>query len=170
MTDVRTVDREEPLDEIWFEVQHLIRSQVRHAIRDGLPSPVGGAGLHILSHVMRTGPVSPSELADRLDIRSSTIAAHLDRLEEAGWLQRDAVPGAPSRVQVTVTEKGRDAYARFLELRRQVVERFLEPLPAADREALRHMLATALRQAREVHHHRRAGRHAHHTRSSEGGR
>lgn len=159
---------EETLDEVWFEAQHVVRSRVRHAIREHLASPVGGAGLHILSHIMRAGAVSPSELAARLDIRSSTIAAHLDRLEEAGWLRREPLPGAPNRVQATLTEAGREAYHRYLELRREVVEEFLSPLAREDRETLARIIGSALQNVRAVHRQRRAGRHG--ARSCHGGK
>jgi len=146
------------LDEIWFEAQHVVRNRVRHSIREHVPGSVGGGGFHLLSHVIQAGPVSPSELAARLDIRSSTIANHLDRLEEAGWIVREAVSGTSTRVQVRATAPGEEAYRRYLELRRTVLEGFLEPLGDDERALFSRLLERALEHADRWPPRRRAGR------------
>ena len=150
---------EESLDALWLEAQRVVRHRIRHALQDQIPGAVGGGGLRILGHVVLAGALSPADLVHRFDIRSSTITAHLDRLEAAGWLRRDPSPGTPSRIQVTATDAGRDTYARSLAIRRAVVERFLEPLAESERESLRRMLAVVLEPARSGVRHGRPGGH-----------
>ena len=148
---------EESLDALWLEAQRVVRHRIRHALQDQIPGAVGGGGLRILGHVVQAGTLSPADLVHRFDIRSSTITAHLDRLEAAGWLRREPALGTPSRIQVTATEAGRDTYRRYLAIRQQVVEHFLEPLAETEREALRRMLAEVLEPVRAPLRHGRRG-------------
>ncbi|MCL6636971.1 MAG: MarR family transcriptional regulator [Alicyclobacillus sp.] len=57
----------------------------------------------ILRHVERHPDCSVGQLADRLDVRPSTMSQMIDRLELAGWVQRctDARDGRSRLVRLT---------------------------------------------------------------------
>jgi DNA-binding HxlR family transcriptional regulator len=78
--------------------------------------------LGLLSLIASRGTVRFTELRSRLgDVSSSTLAARLADLEQAGLIARTVHPGAPPRVQYSLTERGREfcaIVARFLGHRR----------------------------------------------------
>jgi len=128
------------LDERWHEVQRRLRNRVRRMVRDRWAGPVGGAAFQILGTLLREGPASPADLAARLDIRSSTMSAHLDRLEEAGWVERQPVAGASGRLRVVSTEAGREAFAEYLARRRAIVAEVFGRLDESERRELERLL------------------------------
>lgn len=120
------------LDQDWHEAQQHIRTRMRRMLRDAGGPPVGGAGFRLLALVLTHGAQSPADLAKRLEIRTSTMTAHLDRLEELGWVSRQPLPRGTARIQVEVTPEGRTAYEEYVVRRQAVVAEFLAPL--GDRE------------------------------------
>lgn len=89
------------------------------------------------------GQLGPTDLAQRLHLRSGAITALLDRLEERGFVERHPHPGDRRRVIVRLTQRGRRepmqelgpmvdrimALVERLSVRdRQVVSRFLDDL------------------------------------------
>jgi DNA-binding MarR family transcriptional regulator len=142
----------ENLDQLWHEVQRAVRTEVGRALREAMPAAPGGRAFGIISLLRRHGPLSPSDLAHRTDVRTSTMTAHLDRLEELGWVRRDRIPGGGARVEVKMTPAGEEAFTRYLEIRRLVFLRFLDPLESDERIRLARTLdrvATAHRARRE---------------------
>jgi DNA-binding MarR family transcriptional regulator len=103
--------------------------RVRRAAQDASGGLGGRGAFRVLEVVLAHGPVSPSELADRVGVRTSTMTAHLDRLEEWGWAKRQPAPGPGSRMRVEVTARGREAFDRFLAARRSVMGDLLAGLP-----------------------------------------
>ncbi len=60
----------------------------------------------LLSHVVRLGPIRPSDLANAMTIDASTLTRNLKPLAAAGWVTMAA--GADSRSHlVAITEAGR---------------------------------------------------------------
>ena len=108
------------------EFRRCLRVRVRRAVRESLGLGVGGAAFRIIETVLLRGPLSPSELAAVLEVRTSTMAAHLDRLEELGWARRE--PAGTNRVRVSITDAGRGALEHYVSLRRAVLAEVLRPL------------------------------------------
>ena len=59
--------------------------------------------LDCLDLVQRFGPVSPSELARRSGVHPATMTGVLDRLQRAGWVDRERDPDGSDRRSVVVT-------------------------------------------------------------------
>lgn len=135
------------LDRDWHEAQHQMRTRLRRMQREAWGAPVGGAGFRLVAWVLQSGPQSPAELAKALEIRTSTLTAHLDRLEELGWVTRQSVVRGPSRVQVEVTPAGEKAYEEFLGRRRAVLAELVAPLSEGDTERLAALLHTLVEGA-----------------------
>src|SRR5580704_14124835 len=60
----------------------------------------------ILVHLNDTVPVTPTELADHLGVRGSTLSAAIQRLERLGYLQRKRMSGDRRTVALTLTPQG----------------------------------------------------------------
>jgi DNA-binding MarR family transcriptional regulator len=130
------------LDGAFEEVRRRLRVRLR---REWTKSgEVVGGGFHILAHLAEHGPRSPSELADSLEVRTSTMAAHLDRLEEAGYVRR--VPRGPGggRVEVRTTPAGEAAYRRYLDKRQEVLRAVLGALAPDEMRTLARLLTRAV--------------------------
>ena len=86
------------------------------------------------------GTLTPSELADRAWVSSARIANILRALEQKGWIVREHSQTDRRRVNVSVTDKGRED----LENNRQEFERraasFLEQLGAEDTQEMVRLL------------------------------
>jgi DNA-binding MarR family transcriptional regulator len=60
----------------------------------------------LLSHVLKLGPVRPSDLASDMKVDASTLTRNLKPLIDVGWLALAAGTDARSRL-VTITDAGR---------------------------------------------------------------
>ncbi|OOG52212.1 MarR family winged helix-turn-helix transcriptional regulator [Polaromonas sp. C04] len=60
----------------------------------------------LLSHVLKLGPVRPTELAKAMQLGASTLTRNLKPLVDAGWVELSAGSDARSR-SVTITAQGR---------------------------------------------------------------
>lgn len=61
----------------------------------------------ILSCLWEENGQTPRQLAERLSLDSSSITGILDRVEQKGLIQRQAVPRDRRALQVMLTDKGR---------------------------------------------------------------
>jgi len=127
------------LDQALEAFQHLWRTRLRRAARESLGDGAGLRAFPLLGELIAHGPLSPTDLAQRLDLRTSTIAAHLDRLEEAGWAVRKGQ--GRKGVQVTATPLGIAAHQRFQSLRLGLLAEVCAPLAPAEMDLLQGLLA-----------------------------
>jgi DNA-binding MarR family transcriptional regulator len=134
------------LDTSLEEVRRRLRVRLRRELHASGGEFVGG-GFQILAQLARAGAQSPSELADALEVRTSTMTAHLDRLEDAGFVRRRprAAGGGAARLEVHITAAGEDAYARYLETRRRVLRDVLAALGETELGALADLLGRAVK-------------------------
>jgi DNA-binding MarR family transcriptional regulator len=89
-----------------LKLRQLDRMVTRHYDRH-----VAGAGLKntqysLLSHIVKIGPMRPSDLARRMRLDASTLTRNMQSLVAQGWLTIGAGEDARSRL-VEVTEAGR---------------------------------------------------------------
>ena len=111
--------------------------RTRHAQRTG----TGVTELLALGHLYHDGDLSPTQLAERLDLTTGSVTALVNRLVEAGYAERFPHPEDRRRLVVTLTRSGtrviaalffglRDATAAALEGatagQRRIVAAFLE--------------------------------------------
>ncbi len=141
------IDELQDLDRTLEEFRRRWRVRLRRATRDALGEGVGLRAFPLLEQLVAHGPLSPTDLAQRLELRTSTIAAHIDRLEEMGWAMR----GGQGRkgVRVTATAEGEAVHRRYLALRLQLLAEFVAPLAASDLQTLARLLNELLRQMQQ---------------------
>lgn len=79
-------------------------------------------------------------IADVLGYDPSQLVAHLDGLEEAGFVERKRDPSDRRRQMVSLTPAGRTQLTKFRKLVKRLEEEFLAPLDEEDRAALHELL------------------------------
>jgi DNA-binding MarR family transcriptional regulator len=70
---------------------------------------LGPSDLVALGHVHNDGPLTPRELASRMEVTSGSMTALLDRVEKAGFLTRDANPHDRRSLLIRATPAGSHA-------------------------------------------------------------
>jgi DNA-binding MarR family transcriptional regulator len=115
----------------------------------------GGAARHglrlgwfdLLAALRRAGPpyeLRPTDLMEATMLSSGGITKRLDRLAEAGLVERRPDPDDRRGALVRLTRKGRAVIDRAVETHVANEERLLEPLSRADRRALDGLLRRLL--------------------------
>lgn len=114
----------------------------------GAPAPKGEATpaqMGLLHVLLEAGePLTPREIATRLDVTPATITGALNGLEEAGFVERLRESADRRVVHVRVTREGRAAASRRRERMRAHLRETFAPL--SDRE-IRQLAATLERLA-----------------------
>jgi DNA-binding MarR family transcriptional regulator len=93
---------------------------------------------------LEQGPVSISELAERLHISSPAVSQMIDKLSADGYVRRESFQGDQRVVAAALTELGRDVLARSLEAFRSRVRDVLSPLSERETRQLAALLEKAL--------------------------
>ena len=96
------------------------------------------------------GPLTPSEISERVLVASATMTATLDVLEARGWVVRGPNPADRRSVLVSITEEGRATADRFLPGIRVVERTLMSSLTPKERAQLLRLLAKVLARAAEV--------------------
>lgn len=122
-------------------MEHLIRT---------LPT----LSLHLLAAIA-DGPVSVVGLAARSGQLKGTVSKHVQRLVDAGWVERAPIPGNRKEIELTMTADGRavaevhrqlhdemecgvsDFLQRYSNADLQVVQKVLQDLLAAGKDGVR---------------------------------
>lgn len=86
------------------------------------------------------GTLTPSELADRAWVSSARIANILRALEQKGWIVREHSKTDRRRVNVSVTDKGREGIENNRQKFEKLTASFLEQLGAEDTQELVRLL------------------------------
>ncbi len=98
---------------------------------------------------LEKGPVSISELAERLRISSPAVSQMIDKLSAEGYVTRESWGTDQRVVAVALTDSGRMALKGALQAFRERIEYLLSPLTRDQILALGTLLETALGSSRE---------------------
>lgn len=93
----------------------------------------------VLACLALEGPLSQTDLADRMRIEPPTLVGILDRMERDGWIRRDGDKNDRRRKLVAPTAAAKPAWSKVVAVANRVRER-----------ATRGMTATQLRQLRSL--------------------
>ena len=107
----------------------------------------------VLAHLARHEGIHQSGLAEILEIEPITLARHLDRLEETGWIQRQRDPHDRRAWNLHLTEKAGPILSKLAALVDETMEEALIGLSEIERRHLFTMLQTvrANLSERELH-------------------
>jgi DNA-binding MarR family transcriptional regulator len=101
----------------------------------------------VLSALRRAAPLyelSPSQLCRVSTLSCGAMTNRLDRLEEAGFVQRKPDPDDRRALRIRLTEQGRDRIDAALSVRVEQARRFAETLAPEQREILAGLLRVLL--------------------------
>ena len=90
----------------------------------------------VLAHLSRHEGLNQSGLADILEVENITLGRQIDRMQEAGWVERRADPGDRRARLLFTTEKVAPVMERMRALAAETRNEALAGLPDAEREAL----------------------------------
>ncbi|MBB4040262.1 DNA-binding MarR family transcriptional regulator [Microvirga flocculans] len=125
---IETVD---PL-RIWFRFIRLNRRATNAVAMElkvlGLSIPQ----FDLLSTLTEREGMSQQELAERLYVTKGNVSGLLDRMVEAGLVERRSIPGDRRSNALYLTEKGRDLADQGIAAQRAYVMRTLGTLPVQD--------------------------------------
>ena len=96
------------------------------------------------------GPLTPSEISDRVLVASATMTATLDVLERRDWIERRPNPSDRRSVLVSITEAGRATTDQLLPGVRVVEREAMATLTPRERDQLLRLLAKVLDRAAEI--------------------
>jgi DNA-binding MarR family transcriptional regulator len=96
--------------------------------------------LHSLMIRDTPGTASPTDLADELGVSGAGMTGRLDKLEQAGWVQRTAAPDDRRRVVVEITKAGADTWRRAMALRGSQEEEMVAALTPKERATINRLL------------------------------
>ncbi len=109
------------------------------------PAGVTAGQLSILAALVRHGPISPGEVARRLNIEKSTMSRNVRRMERNGWLAIRPGESGPSQ-ELRITNSGRRILEEARPLWHEAQRRAREVLGAGGTQAI-HQLADAVSKA-----------------------
>ncbi|MBU4424125.1 MAG: MarR family winged helix-turn-helix transcriptional regulator [Gammaproteobacteria bacterium] len=90
-----------------FKLRQLMRRVATHYDAEMVQCGLKTTQYSLLSHVLKLGPIRPSDLAVAMKMDASTLTRNLRPLVDAGWVTLDAGADARSRL-VHITDAGRD--------------------------------------------------------------
>lgn len=98
------------------------------------------AQCRVALYLSTLGPMSQAKLAETLDVTPMTVARMLDRMQEAGWVQRVPAPNDRRAFMVQVTDKVEDALGPALALGDEITALAMQGLSDPDRQTLLRLL------------------------------
>ncbi len=87
-----------------------------------------------IAHVELREGATQTELAGFMEIKPITLVRLIDRLEDAGWVERRKDPADRRRHRLYLTKKAQPMAAKFRELGHQSTEVAMKGLSAAERK------------------------------------
>lgn len=93
-----------------------------------------------LAHLIALGPLSQSELADRLAITAATGVRLIDRMERDGWVKRQPDPMDARIKRVVPTEQAIEVWEKISNAGRAVLDKAYRGVHPAEIETVKRVL------------------------------
>ncbi|GAB2528209.1 hypothetical protein GCM10027267_27080 [Paramicrobacterium agarici] len=90
-------------------LRHLVKSGEEFRLARALQLHLGRNDLAALTALCEEEPLTPRDLARRMEMTSGTITPLLDRVERAGYVTRNSNPDDRRSLLIALTEAGRQA-------------------------------------------------------------
>ena len=119
-----------------LRVTHLVDKRLREGVAPHGLQPGWFDILAALRRARRAAELNPTELMRSTLLSSGGMTKRLDRLEEAGLVERRPDPADRRGTLVRLTRRGRGVIDRALKAHLANEERLLGSLPTSDRRAL----------------------------------
>ena len=99
------------------------------------------AQCRVALYLSTLGPMSQAKLAETLDVTPMTVARMLDRMEEAGWVQRVPAPNDRRAFLVQATDKVEDVLGPALDLGDEITALAMQGLSGEEQQTLLRLLS-----------------------------
>jgi DNA-binding MarR family transcriptional regulator len=96
------------------------------------------------------GPLTPTQISERVLAPAASMTATLDLLERRGWIERRANPQDRRSLLIAITPEGQDTADRLLPGIRALERETMAALTAKERDQLLRMLGKVLARAAEI--------------------
>ena len=103
---------------------------------------LSSAQWRLLVHLGREGSASQARIAELLEIEPISVSRLVDRMEQAGWVERGSDPNDRRVRLLQPSRKAREAFEEVLAIAGEIYDRALEGLSAEEREVLMRSLTT----------------------------
>ncbi len=140
-------DATDPL-RIWFRIIRLNRRATNAVAAELKTLGLSIPQFDLLSTLTEREGLSQQELAERLYVTKGNVSGLLDRMVEAGLVERRSIPGDRRSNALHLTPKGRDLANQGIEAQRSYVMRTLGTLSAQDLADLERIVLTWRDRAR----------------------
>lgn len=98
------------------------------------------AQIHTLEVLGSHGAMRMKELANRLSITTGTLTVQVEKLVQAGLIERQSIEGDRRSIQVTLTEEGKEVFQQHNALHMSLTEELTRRFSAEQQKNLAHML------------------------------
>jgi DNA-binding MarR family transcriptional regulator len=133
---------------IWFRVIRLHRRAVNTVANELKSLGLSIPQFDLLSTLTEREGLSQQELAERLYVTKGNVSGLLDRMVEAGLVERRSLPGDRRSNALYLTDKGRSLAEQGIAAQRAYVSRTLGTLPAQDLSDLERIVLAWREKAR----------------------
>jgi DNA-binding MarR family transcriptional regulator len=130
------------MENLPFEIAETAHAMRRAFDRKAATLGVTRAQWKVLFRLSRSPGLRQVELADLLDVEPITLSRILDRLAEAGLVQRLSDPNDRRAWRLHVTDKAEPLLAKLRTLADALIAQAFDGLDQADLEAMRANMAT----------------------------
>ena len=127
----------------------VLISQLARGMRRRIEQAVEPLGLrprelHALQHLRERGPSAQQTLVELLGIDATNLVAILNRLEDAGLIERRRDRADRRRAIIALSERGEQLLADLDRALRQIDDEVFATLTSSERETLNALLAQAV--------------------------
>jgi DNA-binding MarR family transcriptional regulator len=119
-----------------FLVHDVARLFGRRFDRNGRRLGLTRAQCRTLGYLARNEGINQAGLADLLEIRPMTLVRQIDRMQEAGWIERRPDPTDRRARRLFLTEKARPILGRILDVATETQDQVLAALSPDEAEQL----------------------------------
>jgi MarR family transcriptional regulator, organic hydroperoxide resistance regulator len=134
---------------VWFRFIRLHRRVSAAIAAEMKPLGLSIPQFDLLSTLTEAGGVTQQELAQRLYVTKGNVSGLVDRLVEAGLVERRRSPGDRRSHALHLTSDGRALAERAMALQERYVRETLGSLPASDLVALERLVLSWRDSARK---------------------
>ncbi|MCF7362202.1 MULTISPECIES: MarR family winged helix-turn-helix transcriptional regulator [Vibrio] len=98
------------------------------------------AQIHTLEVLGSHGAMRMKELANRLSITTGTLTVQVEKLVQAGLIERQSIEGDRRSIQVTLTEEGKEVFQQHNALHMSLTEELTRRFSTEQQKNLAQML------------------------------
>ncbi|HEX7030623.1 MAG TPA: MarR family transcriptional regulator [Gammaproteobacteria bacterium] len=128
-------------DRILGSLRRIIRAVDLYSRYLALRYSLTGPQLVCVRHLLRFGPTAPGTLARRISLSPATVTGIVDRLEKRGLVTRARSIDDKRKVEIALTEEGRQLVGQMPRPLHETFSRRLGELPVEQQEEIDRVLA-----------------------------